>query len=304
LEAIMRAIAAAVLTILLAAPAAAQPTLAEAEAALQRINDLARTHYAAAKQAALAAAGPVIVVAGEEVILQRGGATERVAYLPPRYRHLKALGHVPLGLWSLLAARADHPPSLAPDLAPALTAYRAQVAALEPLIGALGLRWDDAKRQREIVATTLAFIDQVAARGGATAAELDAYADDIGPALLGNAYDAAEVQLAALHEAVQRWRAGLTPGEWGNLHVVVLGPNRPRESQPPYLYFQRLLGQDAGARLLTADNLTDSAAALDLPAGAVADRRLAGAFFADSTRLQRGLLSDASLRHLDRLLGP
>lgn len=278
-------------------PAAAEPSLAEAEARLGAINTLARQHYAGAKQAALAASGPVIVVTAEELILWRGGEEARIAYLPARYRHLKMLGHVPLGLWSLLAPHVGRP---AAELGPALATYRAHVAALEPVVGVLGLRWDDAKRQREILATTLGFIDKVA-HNGVNAAALDSYADDVAPALLGNAYDAAEAQLAALHEIVQRWRAALSPAEWDRAYVVVLGPNRPREAQPPYFYFQRLLGREAALRLIVADNVTDSAAGLDLLAAAVNDRRLAASFFADSGRLEQGLLSDATRRHLDRL---
>lgn len=279
---------------------AAEPSLAETEARLAAMNTLARGHYAEAKRAALAVLGPVIVVTADELLLRHAGATERVAYLPARYAHLKALGHVPLGLWSLLATRLDRPVDR-----PALAAYREHVAALQPLVGALGLRWDDARRQREILATTLAFIDAVAARGAVTAGELAAYADDIGPALLGNAYDAAEVQLAALHDVVQRWRAALPAADWARLHVVVLGPNRPREAQPAHLYFRRLLGDEAAAsRLVAADNSADIDAALDLLAAAALDRRVSGAFFADPGRLGRGLLSDATARHLDRLLGP
>jgi hypothetical protein len=271
------------------------------------MNALARSHYAEARQAALAATGPIIVVTADELILLRGvpesksEGAERVAYLPARYRHLKALGHVPLGLWSLLAPRLDQPGA---GWAPALATYRDHVAALAPLVGALGLRWDDAKRQREILATTLAFIDTVSAAGGVTAAALDAYADEVGPALLGNAYDAADAQLSALHAVVQRWRAALPPEDWARLHVVVLGPNRPREAQPPYFYFQRLLGKESATRLITADNVSDSSAALDLLAATVNDRRLAASFFADAGRMDRGLLTDATMRHLDRLLGP
>lgn len=285
---------------------AGEPTLAEAEAKLAAMNVLARGHYADAKTAARAALGPILIVAADELILWRSASqkleeAERVAYLPARYRHLKSLGHVPLGLWSLLAPKLGR--SVA-EVLPALALYRAQVTAMEPLIGTLGLRWDDAKRQREILSVTRDFIDTMTARGEITARGLEVYADELGPALLGNAYDAAEVQLAALHEIVQRWRVSLAAEEWNRLHVVVLGPNRPREAQPPYLYFQRLLGPAAATRLVSADNVTDVSVAVDLLVAAVNDRRLAQAFFNDSARLDRGLLSDATTRHLERLLGP
>jgi hypothetical protein len=143
----------------------------------------------------------------------------------------------------------------------------------------------------------------VLARGRVTTAELRAYADDVGPSLLGNVYDAADAELTALHEAVQRLRGELGETAWARLYVVVLGPGRPRERRTPYEYFARLLGPEAAAaRLIYADNMADVPAALDYLAATVNDRQLADYFFSDATMFDRGLLRDATARHLDRLL--
>ena len=299
----MKATLAALGVLLLAhLPAYAQaPSLQEAEARLAAINALARGHYARAREAVLAD-GPVIVIEAEAATLLRDGQSERVEYLPARYRHFKALGHVAMGLWSLLDPPVGKPVDA--GLRAALTAYRAELAGLQPHIPALGLRWDDANRQREILATTIAFIDAVLAAGEVRAEARRTWADAIAPALLGNAYDAAELQLTALHALVQRWRAALAPGEWERLRVVVLGPNRPREAHPPYAYFARQLGVDAiGRRLVNADNVEAAAGGLELLSTTLTDSRAAEDFFGDSGRLSRGLLSDATTVLLDRLLG-
>jgi len=281
--------------------AAQQPSLSEAEARLAAINALARGHYARARDSVLAE-GPVIVVEAEAVTLLRNGTSERAAYLPVRYHHFKALGHVAMGLWSLLGSHLDRPVSA--ELRVLLAAYRIELAGLQPHLPALGLRWDDTNRQREILASSIAFIDAAIAGGTVRAAERRAWADTIAPALLGNAYDAAEQQIMALHALVERWRAGLSPGEWERLRVVVLGPNRPRESHPPYAYFARRLGSEAvGVRLVNADNIAEAAGGLDLLASTLTDNRLAADFFGDSGRLRRGLLSDATTALLERLIG-
>lgn len=294
-----------VVAMLLAAisPALSQePSLVQAEIRLAAINALARAHYATARDAALAD-GPVIVVAPESVTLVHKGSSESPAYLPARYHHMKALGHVALGLWALLEPGLDRPVDAGLDAA--LATYRRELDGLLPHVGALGLRWDDAKRQREILTATIEFIEAVAKAGRVGAEARAAWADAIGPALLGNAYDAAEAQLVALHALIERWRAALPEEDWARLRVVVLGPNRPREAHPPLAYFQRRLGEAAlGARLITADNVITPEGGLEVLAAAVNDRRLAHDFFRDSERLRRGLLSDATARHLDRLLGP
>jgi hypothetical protein len=126
------------------------------------------------------------------------------------------------------------------------------------------------------------------------------YADDIAPALLGNGYDATSLQLAALHETVERWRGMLTADDWARLQVVVLGPSRPREVNPALEYFKRRVGP---SRVLAAENIRDPAAGLDLLASTVFDRDLGDSFFGDRARFEHGLLTDGARRQLDRLLG-
>lgn len=281
--------------------AAQEPSRAEAEARLAAINTLAREHYARARDLTRDD-GPAIVVDADSITLLRNGTRERVEYLPERYRHMKALGHVALGLWALLEPALDRP--LDQTRRAALAVYRAELDGLLPHVGALGLRWDDAKRQREILAASLALIDTALTDGRLATAARAAWADDIGPALLGNAYDAAEAQLLALHAQTERWRASLPETDWARLRVVVLGPNRPREAHPPLAYFQRRLGEAAPSRLIVADNVVNPDDGLAILAATRGDERLAADFFRDSTRLRRGLLSEATARHLDRLLGP
>jgi hypothetical protein len=131
---------------------------------------------------------------------------------------------------------------------------------------------------------------------------LHAYADDVGPSLLGNLYDASDVELQSLDALVTRWRKDMSPAEWARLYVVVLGPSRPRERLPPYEYFARRLGPQAvDERLIRAENVTDVAGALDLLATMVNDRQLAADFFRDPTRINQGLMRDSTARHLDEM---
>ena len=279
-----------------AAPAASAPI----DDKLAAANLLARSHYATAKAATLGALDPIIVVEPEALVLIRHGQQRREVYLPDRYRQLKAIAHTAMGLYSLLEPHAgkDDFAGWSGDLA----AYRAELAALVPMIADIGLHWDDAKRQREMLQASLDFIDRVAAARRISRAELNAYADDVGPTLSGDLYDAAQAELSSLDETVKRWRAEIGPADWSKLYVVVLGLGRPRERHPPYDYFARLLGADAAdSRLIRADNVTDVAGGLDLLATTVTDRRMGEAFFSDAARMEHGLMRDATKRHLDKM---
>ena len=288
-----------------AAPAKAMPgdpALAAAESKLAALNVVARAHYATAKAATLAAISPIIVVEPDALTLIRNGTTRREVYVPARYLDLKALSHMAMGLYSLVQPHADKRdfPAWRADLA----TYRAQVADIAPRIDDLGLHWDDAKRVRKLFATSLAFMDRIAADGFASRAALHAYADDVGPALLGNLYDASDAELKSLDRLVTRWRGEMSAEEWARLYVVVLGPARPRERLPPYDYFARVLGPtSAGTRLLRAENVVDVPGALDLLATTVNDRQLGADFFADPARFDRGLMRESTERHIEQMFG-
>lgn len=280
----------------------ADPKLVATEAKLAALNTLARAHYAAAKADTLAGISPIIVVEPDALTLIRNGVTRRVVYLPPRYADLKALSHMTLGLYSLLQPHVDKHdfPAWRADM----QVYRARVADIAPLVDDLGLHWDDAKRVRGLVAASLAFMDRVAAAGFVSREDLRTYADGVGPSLLGNLYDASDVELKSLAALVTRWRSKMSAAEWARLYVVVLGVARPRERLPPYDYFERLLGPEAaGLRLIHADNVTDVAGALDLLATTVNDRRLAADFFRDPHRIDAGLMRESTERHLEQMFG-
>jgi hypothetical protein len=301
-----RAVAGLLLAAALLAPVRAVEApgsgLAAAEDKLAALNTLARAHYAAAKAATLATLGPIIVVEPDALTLLRDGAMLREVYVPARYRDLKALSHAALGLYSLLAPHAGRTDfaSWRGDLA----TYRAKVAEIASSVNDLGLHWDDARRQREMLKETLALMDRTLAEGYVSSDTLRAYADEVGPSLLGNLYDASDAELKSLDALVTRWRAEMGPAEWARLYVVVLGPSRPRERLPPYEYFARVLGKEAAEEhLIRADNIGDVAGGLDLLATTVTDRGLAADFFRDPGRVEAGLMKDSTDRHLEQIFG-
>ena len=67
-------------------------------------------------------------------------------------------------------------------------------------------------------------------------------------------------------------------------------------------YFQRMLGEPEGLRLVYAEGLWSEPAALQLLGTHLLDAEIATAFFGEPRRLHRDLLADAAAEYLTTLL--
>ena len=89
---------------------------------------------------------------------------------------------------------------------------------------------------------SIALLDAVLAHGHVSRNELSAFAkdvcDDIGPVLMAAAQD----QLRACHERVEHIRQTiLSPQEWRDICILVLGPYMAREGELFLQYFAKIL---------------------------------------------------------------
>ena len=94
---------------------------------LAAANAAARAEYARARAGLVARATPVIVVyEGDRVVLIRNGARTEKRFVPPSDADLKAVAHVPLGVFAALDALGDGP--VPADRLEGLTRFRTAVA--------------------------------------------------------------------------------------------------------------------------------------------------------------------------------
>ena len=299
---IFRLAAVAVLAVGTAFPANAFAPSETADAALADLNKAARAAYAVGKAENLARTSPVILVENDLIFI-RDGARTTVPYLPPLYTVLKSVSHIALGTVVLLQAYADRPDTTDRWRGP-LTELRDKVRAARPLFAQSGLEGAALARNAAHADAMLAFIDGVLARGRVTAAEVDAVARDAAPVLLANGADAARIQLDALHDKVQAWRATLVPGEWETTRVMVLGPRMPREGNLQFEYFVYAMGRDAvDRRLIYAETIFDPQGEYGLLGTVVTDRRLSKAVFGDEMRMDRDFMADGAQAHLLEMFG-
>jgi hypothetical protein len=265
---------------LLVACAGAPPRPAPADP-LADLNRTARAAYADARSRASIHAGPVLIVGPAQIALLQGASRAGFELVPPRYSDLKSIAHLALGLHSVFF-EADGDPARLAEL-------RAAAARALDALPARGLTPAQLDRQREIIRLSLAV---------GSARDLPGYERAVAPLLLANALDAAAAEIADLDAAVEAARHTLGPQEFSRLHVIVVGAHMAREGEIAMQYFEKLLGEREGLRLVFAEGLWDEASELQLLATHLLDASASEGFFGDPRRMHRDLLSDAAAQVL------
>lgn len=294
-----------ILPLLLLSSAAAVPAQTPAAApvqppALTALNNAFREAYADAKTRVLAAAGPTIIVNGDTFILLRNGRRVEANVGTPIYDPVKTIAHLPLAIYVTLTPGDG---AIGDDRLKTLAGLRGLIPSAEASLDTLKLSAATLARQKRIVAQSLAFLDDVAAKRNFARPSLIAFTRGIAPLVMENVTEATVAQLDATHAQVSAWRKDLSPQEWDRLHVVIIGPHMPRQDLVVTQYFLRLLHEPAeGHRVVYAESLWQEPQALDLLGTHLLDGDVGEAFFGDYMRMHRDLLGDAATRYLPHLL--
>ena len=269
---------------------------------LLNLNNASRMFYTLAKQQTLAKSGPVMIVVGDDLVLRKGEKRTQARVIPEIYHTLKTFDHIPLALDVALTAHAGETP-LGEDFLNELRDYRGLFPAAGERIDRVGLDAEQRARQKTIIAACAQFVDSVLDKRQCLPAERMAFTRKMTPLLMANASAAARAALDSLHHQVCEWKGQLTPQDWSDLTVLVIGRQLPRKDNLAVQYFARLLGQPGeGKRLIYAEGLGDEPRALDLLATHLVDTQIGIDFFNDPNRMARDLLSDGTRDYLPLLL--
>ncbi len=242
----------------------------------------------------------LIVVQDDLMLLFRGDEPVRqfTGLTPPLYNKMKTLGHIPLAIFCLLHAVSDGP--LSRSLKGRLVSYRA-------LLDSAGRDLDVSAEVGAgilpspvaIHATALDFLGSVLDAGATSRHKLHGFTrgvcDDIDLVLAA----AAKAQLQACERMVQEIRALLTPEEWAELRVLILGPYMAKQGEIFLQYFSKALNTPvAGDRRLVYFDGDDLKAAYERFGTATLDAEAAQAIFGNRRRLHRDVLADATREYL------
>jgi hypothetical protein len=273
-------------------------TPAEAQAVSLDQLDLAfRAAYAEHRAAVLSAAGPVIIVSGDDLVLLNAGRRSQVRFSPAIYHTLKSYSHAPLALHVMLVGRTDQP--LDDTTVEQLRNFQRLLIAARKQIDELELSDEERCAQRSLCDESLGLLDGVLAERRITASKLEVFTRHIGPALLANSARAARVQLDALDHQVQSWRKELAPHAWSRLRVIVEGSHTVRQGNLAVQYFNRLLTAKASEhRIVFTEGIYEEPRALQVLGTVIVDTRIGASFFGDPQRMHRDLLADAAAEYL------
>src|SRR5262249_21664353 len=213
---------------------------------LLKLNKLFLDGYKARQPSIKTNISPLIVANFSTLTLFWQGTVETNRCIPDIYHALKAVAHVPFGIFLRVEPYAKANDSRIPaPMVHALEAYKTQVDAAAASLPAAGFSEIQVVRQRQILNASLAYLTNVIAAAPAPPTPLMAFAQSVGPLMLENANDAAAAELDMTHAVVMKWKKRIPPEEWKRLVVVVPGFQMPRRMNILTQYFAKLLGEPA-----------------------------------------------------------
>ena len=278
-------------------PAPAGPVQPEA---LTALNNAFRAAYADAKSRVLSSSVPTLIVNGARFSLVRDGGRVEANVGVAIYDPVKTIAHIPLAIYVTLTPGNG---AIDDGRLKTLNGLRELIPPAEASLDILKLPAATLARQRQIVTSSLAFLDNVAGKRRFTRSALVDFTRSMAPLVMENVTEATRAQLDATHAQVSAWRRELSSREWDELHVLIIGPHMPREDLVVTQYFLRLLHEPKeGRRVVYAESLWEEPKALDLLGTHLLDGSVGEAFFGDYMRMHRDLLGDAAGQYLPRLL--
>jgi hypothetical protein len=243
----------------------------------------------------------LIVVQNDLMLLYRNDEPVRqfTGLAPPLYNKMKMLGHIPLAIFCLLHVAGDGP--LSRSLKGKLASYRT-------LLGSAGDALDASEevaagilpRPVGIQAKAMAFLDQVLEGGAASRQALHGFTravcEDVDMVLAA----AAKAQLEACERTVKEIRSLLSPEEWAELRVLIIGPYMAKQGEIFLQYFAKVLNTSvSGDRRIVYFDGDDLKGAFERLGTAMLDAEAAQAIFGNRRRLHRDVLADATREFLE-----
>jgi len=253
---------------------------------------------------------PVMVANFSTLELYWHGVAETNRSIPDIYHALKAVAHVPFGIFLRVEPCSSESNAQVPDsVLQALKAYQAQIKAAHDALPAAGFSETQLVRQKQILAASMAYASNVATTAHTPRSQFMAFARSVGPLMLENANDAAAAQLEMTHAVVMKWKKRIPADEWQRLVVVVRGFQMPRRMHILSQYFAKLLDEPShnlgypleSRRLIYAEFIPQGRDHLDLMATTFIDGDASEAFFADRWRMGRDVLADGAQAYLRKL---
>ncbi|MGW3861887.1 hypothetical protein ACWEDZ_10400 [Streptomyces sp. NPDC005047] len=303
--------------------------------AIRAVNAKMRANYATLKSELTTRLSPVIVVSNNAVggrftLISNGKQVETVDPVPEYFELAKSIAHVPLGVFSVLAAylsdqvpnipnadRIDpHDLDMVVTKAPGdkgwitpLTAFKTALQSAYTRLGTANLPLDLENSCDKILGEAVKFIDASVAAESFDMVSFNRFAATVYPAIRVNMTFAATAQITGIEGLMKRWRTLIGEKAWSDLYVTVLSIWTTAELNQASIIIRRTMNQaKVGTHLIdlpTVETPSDPIlVALDNLARIVQDNVAAEMVFntdlkvADALKGKEDLLSDEILQQI------
>ena len=165
-------------------PAAAGPVQPPA---LPALNNAFRAAYAEAKSRVLLSSGPTLIVNGDNFALLRDGRRMEANVGAPIYDPVKTIAHIPLAIYVTLTPGDG---AVDGDRLKTLANLRELIPPAEASLDSLKLSAATLARQKQIVAASLAFLDDVVGTRKFVRSSLLAFTRGMAPLVMENVTEA------------------------------------------------------------------------------------------------------------------
>ncbi|MFF8776292.1 hypothetical protein ACF07W_03400 [Streptomyces sp. NPDC015140] len=303
--------------------------------AIRAVNAKMRANYATLKSELTTQLSPVIVVSNNAVggrftLISNGKQVETVDPVPEYFELAKSIAHVPLGVFSVLAAylsdrvpnipnadRIDpHDLDMVVTKAPGdkgwitpLNAFKTALQSAHTRLGTANLPLDLENSCDKILGEAVKFIDASVAAESFDMVSFNRFAATVYPAIRVNMTFAATAQITGIEGLMKRWRTLIGEKAWSDLYVTVLSIWTTAELNQASIIIRRTMNQaKVGTHLIdlpTVETPSDPILiALDNLARIVQDNVAAEMVFntdlkvADALKGKEDLLSDEILQQI------
>ncbi|MGW8743120.1 hypothetical protein [Streptomyces sp. NPDC055794] len=303
--------------------------------AIRAVNAKMRANYATLKSELTTQLSPVIVVSNNAVggrftLINNGKQVETVDPVPEYFELAKSIAHVPLGVFSVLAAylsdqvpnipnadRIDpHDLDMVVTKAPGdkgwitpLNAFRTALQTAHTRLGTANLPLDLENSCDKILGEAVKFIDASVTAKSFDMVSFNRFAAAVYPSIRVNMTFAATAQITGIEGLMKRWRTLIGEKAWSDLYVTVLSIWTTAELNQASIIIRRTMNQaKVGTHLIdlpTVETPSDPIlVALDNLARIVQDNVAAEMVFntdlkvADALKGKEDLLSDEILQQI------
>lgn len=196
----------------------------------------------------------------------------------PLYDKMKAVAHIPLGIFSIISAYSEYP-RLQQWREP-LAAYLQQVNQVERHIQELDLTAPEASHVSNIVSGCAKFMQEALEQGTFSMERYAAICHALGPAIAACQMRAARVQTEAMRAQLLTWKQMLGEEAWGRLYAVCAAIyTLSKESAHALIIKSTMPPEQAETHVFTSPGLNTIDDAKELLARVVGDRVMSETVF-------------------------